>query len=242
MLRKYKYIFKGLIYPKRVNFNLDGLPIVEIIHPDFKINGSITIKIINSKLKVTFITDAEFSQKTDPNLETLKNVIEQSIRAIIDTYCFVNSYSYDVDIEKVTCKQLGVDYTFGVVGEWHLRKTKEDSQNEFIRMLKLVFSGKYPNLNYIFSDFRLAIKYPSMTPGFCFRSLESIRKYFFNDKWNDLNSTLGFVETNHEFLTDLAQDVRHGTFPALEYETREKCLTHLREVINKLVKHLENEK
>lgn len=236
---KYKYIFVGSIYPKRVNFNLIGLPIVELQHPDFNIEGSVTIKIVNSKLKVTLITEKEFSQKTEPNLETLKNVIEQFARAIVDTYCFVNSYSYDVDIEKVTCKQLSVDYTFGVVGEWNLKKTNEDSQKEFIRLLNLALSGKYPNLNYILSDFRLAIKYPSMTPGFCFRSLESIRKYFFNNRWSDLNSTLGFTETDHKFLTDLAQDVRHGTFPALEYKTREKCLAHLREVINKLVEHLE---
>lgn len=242
MLRKYKYIFKGLIYPERVNFNLDGLPIIELRHPDFNIEGKTTIKIANSKLKITLITEAEFSQKTEPNLETLKNVIEQFTRAIIDTYCFVNSYSYDVDIESVTCKKLGTNYTFGVVGEWNYKSTEEESQKEFIEILKLVLSGKYPNLNYILSDFKLAIKYPAMTPGFCFRALESIRKYFFNNKWSDLNAAFALTEADHKFLTDIAQDVRHGTFPALEYKTREKCLTHLRKIINKLVKHLEDEK
>ena len=80
-----------------------------------------------------------------------------------------------------------------------------------------------------------------MTPGFCFRSLESIRKYFFNNEWSNLNLALEFTDNDHKFLTDLAQDVRHGTFPALGYKTREKCLTHLRKIINKLVEHLENE-
>jgi len=242
MVKKYKYTFEGLIYPERVKFNLDGLPVMELQHRDFNIEGIVAIKIVDSRLKISLTSEKEFGQDTNPNIETLKNVIEQFTRAIVDTYCFVNSYSYDVDIEKVTCKELGLNYTFSVIGEWNLKRTRENSGKEFMSLLNLLLSGKYPNLTYILSDFRLAIKYPSMTPGFCFRALESIRKYFFTDKWSDLNSSLGFTEADHKFLTDLAQDVRHGTFPGLKYKTRKKCLSHLRKAIEGLVEQLENEK
>ncbi|MEK9159259.1 MAG: hypothetical protein AAB383_00865 [Patescibacteria group bacterium] len=243
----YNYTFTGLVHPERVSFSVsEDLPF-QITHPGFKVNGISKLRFDKSKITLSFASEIDYSKNADCNLETLKNIFEENIRLVIDSYCYINSYSYDVEITKVVCKELHIDNTFGVRGEWNVNKTKDECTAEFTEILRLFDRPERMFLKDVFADFRRAIKYPSMTAGFCFRAVETIRKFYFEDQsisnddkrrergWKELGETLGFKEADFKEIKDFALPNRHGEHRQISYEQRERIMNFTRSIINKLI-------
>ena len=238
-----RYLFKGVVNPIRVNLDLQ-LPTVEFKHSNFPIEGSLNLFVNSSSIIAVFNSEGKFLADSNPNLETLKNVISSAIRSFIDPYCFAMSYGYDFDLEFVDSNILKNPYYFSVKGEWDYEGKNED----YIPLINLILSGKHPFLSWVFADYRLAIKYPDQTPHFSFRLLETIKSEYFGiykivskqenikKSWDNFNAQLLFDKNDHSFLATLSKHSRHGYYPALTYSEREKCLAHARDVVNRFVK------
>ena len=86
-----------------------------------------------------------------------------------------------------------------------------------------------------------------MTAGFCFRAVETIRKFYFEDQsisnddkrrergWKELGETLGFKEADFKEIKDFALPNRHGEHRQISYEQRERIMNFTRSIINKLI-------
>jgi hypothetical protein len=236
----YEYIMTGLIYPPRVSFSVEPLKL-RISFPKFNISGDAELTITDSNIKLKFYTTDEVS-----DVETLKNILDNlAIRPIIDCYCFVKSYSYDVDIEKIECAQTGLNYAFSVRGEWNINPTQDETLRCFSRMINLF---THPDLSYyanVFADFRRAIKYPATTASYCYRAIETVRKFGYEDSnnkkekerrelgWIRLRDELDYQRADFSHIESFATPNRHGDFPPITYQGREIVMNFTRELLNK---------
>lgn len=243
----YTYQLSGKIHPERVNFTIGTKLPLYIEHEGFNIKGEIVLEIEKSNISISFSSENIYSSANSSDLETLKNIIEESARMVVDSYCYVKSYAYEVEITDIKCEKLNLEYTFGVQGEWNIVKDDNTSNEEFTKILKLFSDPQNTSMNLIFADFRRAIKYPSMTASFCFRAIETLRQYSFenisitdDDKrrkagWKKLGTELGFTEQDFDMIKKFALPNRHGTYPKITYKEREQIMNFTRSVIDKLI-------
>lgn len=244
---KYKYKLSGLVYPERVKFDLKGLENrygeVSILTPNWDIKGNFSLEVNNCKVIAIFESDKKYGQDTKPNIETLKNFIEETIRIFIDTFCFVNSYNYDVSIDNVVCKQTGLDYTFPVIGEWGYKAKRDDFPKTLDEVMRL--QEKSNAISLALSDYRRSIKYPRMTALYCLRALETIRRTYFDDYntkddnmrdkngWGKMAANL--LVTKNQDLLSFAKDNRHGNYPPITYKKRKEFMQYTRNAIEKFI-------
>ncbi len=249
----YNYKFKGLVYPERVNFTLKGISNLEIEKPDFSISGSFEDFVIeNCKLSLSFKTGKEINQETNPNIETLKNFIETICRTFIDSYCFVNSYNYDLTIDSVICKELKFEYQFPIIGEFGLKKNSlcfEDVINTILSVRDIT------SISASLADFRRSIKYPDATASYCLRAMESLRRKYFDDVgitddnvrdrtgWEKMSKEIGVnPDSSYKKIQDFAKQNRHGVYLPISYEDRLEIMTFSRRVINAFFVWLNNQR
>lgn len=246
----FRYWFTGIVHPERVNFNIAGMPLIKLKHPDFGIEGEVKVQIKNSKITVEFASEIDFTKSPTCNLETLKNFIEETARMVVDIFCYVKSFNYDVEIIKLECEDLKVCHIFDVQGEKKLYKTDEQAIVELNKLLSL-FSGKrFLFLEKCFADFRRAIKYPAETGFFCFRAIETIRQFYFEDPniadetqrrkegWEKLRKELGFDKVFFEEITHYALPNRHGSYPTITGPDRGRIMGKTREIIDKFIDYI----
>lgn len=243
----YTYIFIGKIHPERVSFSV-GLELPFILkHLNFGLDSETSLKFENSVITVRLQSNADHSKDKNCNLETLKNIVEENVRIAVDAYCFVKSYSYDLEITKVVCDDLKIDYTFGVQGEWNIQKDEQATNAEFTKILKLFDRPKRIFLKDVLADFRRSIKYPGMTASFCFRAIETIRKSYFEDQtntdddkrlkdgWQKLSGNFNLQKNDFAEIRKFALPNRHGEYPAITYQERERIMNFTRDIIDKLI-------
>lgn len=247
---KFHYIFSGVVHPTRVNFEANIDPInIKIQHSRFNIDGVLKeIRFKKSNFSAIYETDKDHTKRTNANLETLKNFIDQSLRMIVDIFCYINSYSYDLEIVEVICEDLKINQIFNVQGEKNVNKDKEQTNKEFQEILFLIINN--PRLQFLgvaFADFRRSIKYPEMTGFFCFRSIEVIRQFYFEDisiKDNDKRRKKGWEKMREDLdldrgffkeIENFAILNRHGNTPPITYKERENIMNKTRKVINKFI-------
>lgn len=251
----YKYTFIGEVHPKRANFEVNARIVVQIKRPEFGIDGMATLEFKDSEFIAEYLTSVNHTQDEKANLETLKNCIEESIRLIVDTYCYIKSYNYDVEINKVTCLELNIDKAFTIQGEWNINKDKEQTDNELTNwMMFLSMRRDLEFLKNVLSDFRRSIKYPAETAAFCFRAVETIRRFYFEDMtiadekkrrivgWKLLRKELDFNRKFFKEIEKFAVPNRHGNYPVITYPEREKIMNKTRQVIDGFMRYVQQKK
>lgn len=243
-----KYIFTATIYPERVNFTLLGLPPLLVSSPEWNINGEFSIEIHESKVTVFFTSEAEYSPESEPNIETVKNFVEKIARTFVDTYCFVHSYNYDLTIDTVKCVETGLEYTFSVVGEFGFIGNNEN----FTKYLNIILQKQSNAFGDAFADYRRSIKYPDMTAAHCLRSIESIRRMYFDDPstqdnnkrdkdgWKKMAKEINVKpDASYDLMQQFATPNRHGVYPAITWEQRKEIMTFTRNVVEKSLEWLD---
>jgi hypothetical protein len=231
----YSYILTGKIYPERVDFTVSSDIPLYLEHQEFNIKGNLTLQIKHSHINLRFDSEVVYSNSDTSPLETLKNILDQSIRTVVDAYCYVKSYAYDVEITDITCEQLGLKYQFGVQGEWNLNKDQQKTNEEFSRILNLFSVPDNSSFSDVLADFRRSVKYPVMTASFCFRAIETIRRSVFQDSWEVLRSELSLSQKDFVEILKFAKPNRHGQYPRITYEERERIMNFTRMVIDRTI-------
>lgn len=246
----FSYWVTGIVHPERVNLNIGEALTFSINHPDFGIEGKARIEIKNSKITVEFASEIDFTKSPTCNLETLRNFIEETVRTVVDILCYVKSYNIDVEIIRLKCDGLRIDHTFDVQGEKNIYKTDEKTVDEFNKLLGLFSNKQFFFLEKCLADFRRAIKYPSETGGFCFRAIETIRKFYFenpniidkeqrrNEGWKELRKELNFDRDFFKDIESYAVPNRHGEYPTIPYSQRELIMNKTREVVDRFIAYI----
>lgn len=243
----YKYQLSGKIHPERVGFTIGTKLPLFVEHREFGIKGKVILEIKNSNIVISFDSENKYSSSDTENLETLKNILEESVRMIVDSYGYVKSYSYEVEITDIKNSDSSLNYQFGVRGEWNIIKDDKSTNEEFSRILHLFTVPENGTIANVLADFRRAIKYPSMTASFCFRAIETIRQHAFedvsildNDKrkkdgWKKLRTNLVLKEVDFDEIKRFALPNRHGKYPKVTYGERERIMNFTRSIIDRTI-------
>ncbi len=236
----YEYLISGKIHPERVGFTLDIQPdlVFNLKQEYFDIEGQLSVNFINSNISCKFVSNKKYSAEVSGELETLKNQIETVVRSIVDVYCFVKSYGYEVEITDIKSELLKLNYQFGVRGEWNIQKTQEETNKEFLEIMALFASPEASALGEALADFRRSVRYPMMTASFCYRAIETLRQAFFENSWGKLRSAMNLAKEDFDEILSFATPNRHGKYPAITYKERERIMNFTRTMINKTVEHL----
>lgn len=167
-----KYIFYGKVLPERVNFTL---------YPPITMKSEKYQLVVGSLYsKLTIECDNE---DTTLNLGTLKNVVDSTIRLLVDAFGYSIACGYDVEIESAYNSLTKEITMFGVQEE--IFDSEED--------LKLIRDGKPPSilgidikeigslmgldvaLRLAMADFRESIRNPDVTAFHCMRAIQSLK-------------------------------------------------------------------
>lgn len=243
----YTYKFFWKIHSGGWKFDLNIEHMMSLYYPNFWVKGIMKVIIKDSKIYVFFETDIKYTSKEISPLETLKNFIEEDVKVVVDIRCYINSYCYDIEIIKVECKELDLEYIFWVRWEWNINKSNKEIYREFDKIIDLFRESKSYHLKDVFADFSRWIKYPKMTPFFCYRAIETIRKFYFDEKkkknwWENMRDKLEIEKKEFKEILKFSDDNRHWDYPAITYEEREDIMNFTRKVIDKFIKYSKNKK
>lgn len=244
----YKYNFYGKVHPERVGFDIT-VPDCGVTFLN-GVSGKLKFDCKKSNLILVFETETNIQESI--GITTLRNDLLQHAATWVDAYCYLRSFNYDIEITGVRCKELDLDTVFGVDFEKTdeldeaalLKKASTDLSELFELIVKnsdLVF------LKDVFADFRRAIKYPHMTGGFLYRSVETIRSNYFEDQsveddskrikggWETMNNALGFETADYSELLRFRRPNMHGVYPVITSDERLALAKQARKMINKFI-------
>jgi hypothetical protein len=231
-----KYIFHGRIYPERTNVYLE---------PGFTVesdNTRINVKITASQI----VAEAEFGDEIE-NIHTMRNTVEESVYNVTDLFSFVEGYSYTVEITSVVTPD-GESHVFGVTVP-ALREKSEDMNmsDQVTRILGIQSELDSDYLHRCFKDLRLSMKDPAETGFFCYRSIETVRKYFQNkyeidDKkegWIKMRNELEIERSKIDSIKEYADDRRHGGQVTITGEERADLFSNTWKILDQFLSYLE---
>jgi hypothetical protein len=250
---KYKYIFEGVIHPERTNFHLKGIPEARIIIPIINVEGNLTFEIHDSKFFINLDSDFDVNTHTDPDaLLTLKNYMHQHISLWVDAFCYFHSYTYDVEITRIGCEELRINYVPSVQLEPDSNHSKQKDTEFIFDILRLIAQDTHlAFLSLVFADFRRGIKYAYESGGFFYRSVETIRSNYFDDintsedkrikeGWEKMNQELNLKPTDYDFLLKFRVNNMHGVYPLITGAERIRAAKEARKIIDVFINYLKD--
>jgi len=249
----YTYIITGKLQPEQGIQTLSIHTKFGIKHVEFNIEGEIEMEVSGSDIKLTYTTNIDHSQSDTANLETLKNILIEKVRLIINVFGYTDSFYLDVCLLNAKCEELNINWDFGIKGEYNINRNENDRKTEFNKIMSL-FKGEdyspYSWLKDIFADFHNAIKYPAQTAQYCFRAIETIRQNYYEDRsntddrtrrdsgWNKLRTELGYMREDFREVERFGVPNRHGQYPIITYQDRERIMNFTRQLIDRFIDKL----
>jgi len=227
----YEYIFEGNILPKTQKF--PDLKISQHIdNPDLQLEYEMKLEVKNFQFKVIVNTINEFD-----DFLTLRNSVRESLLLITSIYDYVDACYHDVEILSYTNKQTNQRIELNTsIG--NVREKQIGVSFKFEDFYKLFSKPGYNYLRVALLDLNLAIKYPKDTTFFCFRAIESLRKFFSERKskgWNALYKELRISPSLKQKMEELAKETRHGGPQPLSSEDRLKVLKSSWRIMDRFV-------
>jgi len=235
MADKFIYIFFGKVFPERayvkipeVTFNYN---IVEEV-----IKGTAFVEVIMSQIIVKFESETIVG-----NIYSLKNYIEDSVRLIVDSWGYILSCGYDIEITSMI-DSIGYKEVFGVNFD-NVEKSIKARPKKFNEVFDLLSRMDNNYLRLCLSDLREAIRKPKDTAFFCYRAIESLRQYICDEydckkdknRWEKFNTVFGLTIDDFEDILEYAKPARHGENKYISGEVRVKIINFTYSIIDKFI-------
>jgi hypothetical protein len=238
---KVTYTFNGKVLPERTIVSIPTLKL-EAYHQDAGIRFESIISISLSQISVL----VEVKEKPELlDLYTLKNVIEDTVRSVVDAFGYLTGRGYDVEITSST-DQNGMQAVFGV-GIPELEE--EGKHNERPLTLEKIMDnlGKSVFLAPALADLREAIR-SAHTGFFCYRAIESLRQHFRqpndnDDKkpsWERLRTSLRIDKTWIDGVKKYADSQRHGENTFVSGQERVRIMQRTWKIVDRFLIYLES--
>lgn len=246
----YNYEFYGRIIPEGLNLSFKTDRNVKVVDDEYDVYGSISFECINSVANVIFTTDRQYSEDLLP---TIRNIVCEYGKLIINFYSYLRSINCYLDIQRVRCKELGIDRKFSIQLETDIKINAQEIDLRIDKILSLISKDRNLFLlGDVFTDFRRAIQETKMSGAFFYRAIETIRSRYFDDAskdnndekrldgWNKMNSVLGMTDRSfYQDLLKFATPNRHGEYPSITSEQRLKLAKDTRHIIEKFINYTE---
>jgi len=194
------------------------------------VNAKADIRILLNQVAVWVETEVEW------NALDLRNAVRYLVQLEMDLVGYVLGHTYDVEIRRVICPEIGVDVVFGIdvpcITELH-RGVDLDARIAVMRPKLLGESGAF--LHRCLRDLITAMKEPDDVAFHCYRAIESLRQHCIatrsldpKDKatqWKTLRDIAGCAESATRLLEKAAQAPRHGELEVAPEADAVKLLT-----------------
>lgn len=185
------WTFFATIRPERCPLRFDFEMISEFADLGLRMHNKIFTWENNSLVDVTVINGTI-------DVFTLKNIIETTLRRIVDIVGYSNGLRFDVDVISAISHRTDERHVFGY-NIPALSKSRPVLDKKWPVLIDFDISIisvllKEPSLGMILADFREAIRMPHATGFFCYRAIEAIMQSFRcgndNQTWARMRSAL----------------------------------------------------
>jgi hypothetical protein len=237
---EYTYIFTGRVIPERALLDISEVQLKVLAFEDVP-EGDLFIEVIKSQIFVRFLTSGEVR-----NIFTLRNIVEDAVRMLLDGAGYFAGYGYDAEIVQVVRSNTGEKYVFGIdvpTLAGVCEKAGITVNDIFTALSKT--DGHY--LRHALADVRGAIKSPRDTGFFCYRAIESLKNCCAtrngvppdkDDAWELFRNSCSVLKQQIMNIKAFADPVRHGNYLQARPMTdkdRADVLKGTWEIINKYI-------
>ena len=229
----FRYVVEGNVRPETQSFPnyYDELDTNEA---GLKLQFKLKLSILNGK-----ITSEVISQNEILDLFVLRNVVYDIISLVVNIQGYLCGCYYDVEIISLFDEKNNVKGNFTSVFEDLDKDSTNRATQDPKRIQSLFIDAKYNYLRSALSDLGLAIKHAKDSGFYCFRSIESLRKYFdeINDanSWQLLRTNLNISRWFIESIKQFADQPRHGDFTNATSLDRSNTIRNTWKIVDRFI-------
>jgi hypothetical protein len=208
------YLFFGRLIPERALLDFSEVAIGVPSQFDVPV-GQLYIQIIKSQVLIRFVTESEVS-----NILTLKNIVDDATRMLLDAVGFCYGYGYDLEIVSMQRPDSAQMAVFGI----DIPSLKDVGIKNGISvkdvMATLAKSDGY-YFRHALADAREAIRTPQDTGFFCYRAIESLKNCYASrggiasdpaEAWEAFRAHYLISEDSVMRVKHFADPIRHGNY------------------------------
>ena len=208
-----KIVFFAKVTPERFGLTASEMRYRAIFQEiNFSYEARISIHVGQVVVQIIF-------GDSQPDILTIKNLVEGDIRQFVDYYGFFHGVRFDVDMISA------VDDA----GNWHvfgidipvLKEALQGCQDELLKKYFSCAIGK-PECSVIMADFREAMRNPPNTGFHCYRAIETMMQTMKeistednNRAWGKFRSNLNIDRNCLDAIKNHADPPRHGKLHAM---------------------------
>jgi hypothetical protein len=230
------WTFFGRILPERIPLSVE-LPEQTSNYNEFGLRYRIRVFIADSQFVAPVVVESG-----EPEIHTLRNLIENDIRIATDLVGYLRGASLDVDILGAT-SDAGPTVVFGITIPVLQGALSRNMSSIEADMYKVVAENTPARL--VLADFREAIRTPVGTGFFCYRAIEAMMqtmKSHPDDKdgpaWDRLRSQLQVDRSAIDAIKAHADYPRHGKVQSISDADRAKVFRLTDEIVRRFLAYL----
>ena len=251
----FSYTFNGKVLPERAHVSISSDPPFQINHNDEYLGLSFVVYLTISLSQILCVVNSE-DEIVD--LATLRNIVENMIRSMVDAMGYVEGRGYDVEITSVVGGKGQPWSVFGVEIS-QLQEEKIERPLDCIELLSLMFDpSQLKNAEWslasgqvrrAFADLRESIRSPQDTAFHCFRAIECLRQSFTKPEDKDDDQILSWKRMGEALLIDKSWTdefretgmfQRHGAGVGVSAEERVLAMKRTWKVIDRFILYMKN--
>ena len=208
-----RHLFVGKVLPERATISVVEIKFAVPSNQDIP-PGELFVEILLSQIAVRFSCEGEIS-----NLFTLRNLVEDCVRTLLDVAGFYEGHGYDAEISMYINLETSEKYVFGIDIP-KVAGIARESGLEILDIFGVLANSKTSRLKNALADLREAIKMPSDTAFFCYRAIESLKNQTADElqidaksseAWDRFRSVYSIDKDAVMSLKSMADPVRHGS-------------------------------
>jgi hypothetical protein len=234
------YIFSGRVVPERALLDTSEFLFKAVASVDVP-EGDLYIQIIKSQVAARFMCVGSVT-----NIFTLRNIVEDATRTLLDAVGYHRGYGYDLEIVQMIRPDSSEKRVFGIdvpvlVGAC------EQAGVTFQHIMVALGARDGAYLRHALADLREAIKSPKDTGFFCYRAVESLmncvvaRNGVSLDKaegWELFRASYSIDREQVMAIKTFADPVRHGNLSQLYQvsdQDRSRLFTSAWQIVNRFI-------
>jgi hypothetical protein len=159
------YIVTGRVNPERAIADISEVSFTVQSSGDVP-TGELFIEVVRSQICARYVCEGSVT-----NANTLRNIVEDASRTLLDALGFSMGYGYDVEITQMMRADSSEKYVFGIDVP-ALRGVCDAAGVTFENVINAMAKPDGSYLRHALADAREAIKSPRDTGFFCYRAIE----------------------------------------------------------------------
>ena len=232
------WFFFGRVTPERFPLRAE-IPEATYSQPDLGLVYASHVGIADGQ----FVADVRVTQG-DADIDTLRNLVQGSIRQFTDLIGYQNGFAFDVEVISAASRDTGERCVFGVT----IPVLSERRGGVFTNAVDgalLIAVGQSHGAQIALANFREAIKVAADTGFFCYRSIEAMMQSMRASEsekdavvWERFRTALCVDRSALSYVKGHADAPRHGRSAAITDTTRAAVFRLTDEIIRRYLEYL----